>query len=127
MATAIQVRCANERWRGEYKVVGHITLEAGEVELSGDVVWDHYRPVAEDYRLPDEPPGRGVSIRCPRCRGLLCVAAEVAEPQGGDREGARQRALAAAKAKGPVHHHIVSSGLESGYVPLAMGMKLRIK
>jgi len=133
----VDVTCANEN-----KVVGRIQVPTNVGDkgflLSSRSVWSGFRPLLEDYRLPQKMQGDGQNLTCPRCQGLLCISGQtkaateaVEEQRGGEgerlREAARRRALDTANQmkEGPVDVHMPTAGIDPGLMPITLG-KTRI-
>ena len=122
----IEVRCSNEG-----KVVGHLEAPAEPGKkgflLSSRIVWAKFRPVTEEYRLPQKMQGDGHVLRCSRCGGILCIEAETKANKDGTpeheqrRAEARRRAMEAAQDKGEVHHHMEAHGIDPGLMPITLG------
>jgi len=134
----VDVTCSNET-----KVVGRITVptNAGTKGflLSSRAVWSGYRPLLEEYRLPQKMQGDGQSLQCPRCGGLLCIQGETKTAneaerlsRGGNdtrlRDAARRRAMDAANQmkEGSVDMHMPAAGISPDMMPITLG-KTRIE
>jgi len=126
----VQIKCANEGL-----VVG--TIEVPEATnkkgflLSSRFIWNGFQPVTEEYRLPRKMSGDGHLLRCPRCRGMLCVSGENKTSKAETdevkqaREETRQRIIDKAKAEGETHEFVTARGIDPSLVPITLG-KTRI-
>lgn len=126
----VEIKCENEGC-----VVGHIEVpgEPGKrgFLLASRVVWNGFKPLTEQYRLPKKMAGDGHVLRCPRCSGMLCVSGEnetmkdETEDRKRAREEARERILREARTEGEVHEFIDARGIDPALVPITLG-KTRI-
>ena len=126
----VKITCENERCQ-----VGHMDVPASNNKkgflFSPRIVWSGFSPITEDYRLDRRMQGDGQLLRCPRCKGMLCVEGNtklrVAETDEvvDARNRARERIVAQVKMDGDVHMHVHGRRMDSGLVPIILG-KTRI-
>lgn len=119
----IEITCSNED-----RVVGHLEVpQGGNHLLTSKMVWAKFRPITEDYRLPQRMAGDGHSLVCSRCGGLLCIKGETATMKGAGeasdklRDEARQRAMNLASDIAEVHQHIPAKGISADLMPITLG------
>lgn len=126
----VGITCENES-----KVVGVIEIPTATPAkgflLGSRFIWNAFQPVMEEYRLPQKMSGDGQLLRCPRCKGMLCVAGEnktlkaETDKVTRARENMRQRITDQARLEGETHEYIAARGIDPNLVPIILG-KTRI-
>jgi len=123
----VEVHCSNEN-----RVVGHLILDEKDaqngVTLSARVVWNSFRPITEEYRLPQRMANDGHLLCCPLCQNYLGIKGDnkaAKQEEGGElarkRDLARERILEQVKRDTGVDEHISSSGLPVDFVHISLG------